>query len=481
MDSGTLINLMQEFGLWPDHEAIQDAVSGLRQRYADDARGLARELMQRNLLTPYQVNALFAGKGRQLVIGSYVIQERLGEGGMGQVFKARQQGTNNVVALKVIRQERVANPVAVSRYYREVQAATKMQHPNIVRTYDAGQADGTYYLAMEYIKGVDLSGYVKHRGPLPVRQACQFLAQAAGGLQHIHEHNLVHRDIKPGNLFLEEVASAVDNAAPGKQSTSLQLRSALRAPGSAHYQLRILDLGLARISEEDISGEHAGKIALTQEGAVMGTADYMAPEQARDCRAADIRSDIYSLGCTFYFALTGHVPFPGGSAIEKILHHQLDEPVMLEKFRPDLPAPVRAILRRMMAKPPADRFQTPAEVVAAVEPLCDDDGPAPLAVPVALVLEAGAGAVPADTAALATWQGGDGPAPMAIPLEAPQRATLSDIGGETDEPLVVLDRPPVPPRGRNLVWWVCLGVLGSGAAVVAVFLFAVLLKVLAKK
>jgi serine/threonine protein kinase len=179
----------------------------------------------------------------------------------------------------------------------------------------------------------------------------------------------------------------------------------------------------------------------------MGTADYIAPEQARDSREADIRSDIYSLGCTFYFALAGQVPFPGGTAMEKLLRHQLNEPAPLEQFRPDLPPPLGAILRRMMAKQAADRFQTPAEVAAAIEP----------------------------------WQGGDGPPPMAIPLESAQQPTMSDNAGETDEPVIVVDPHRVRSRPIGLLWRASVVLMVGGVAMVAVLLFSVLQRVLLKK
>jgi serine/threonine-protein kinase len=446
MDSRTLIQQMQQFGLWPDDPEAQGTITALAQRQTSDIRGFARELLQRDLLTAYQVNALMAGKGAQLVVGAYVVIERLGEGGMGQVFKARHRGTQQVVALKVIRPERVTNPIAVRRFQNEVRASEKMAHPNIVRSFDADQVDGTYYLAMEFIKGVDLSSFVKSRGPLPLAMALQLFAESARGLQHIHEHGLVHRDIKPGNLFLEEISAAV-SAEPGTPTTNLQLRSALRAPRNAQYRLRILDLGLARLSEDDLRGETGSKLGLTQEGAVIGTADYMAPEQARDSRAADIRSDLYSLGCTFYFALAGQVPFPGGTAIEKMLHHQLDEPAPLEKLRPDLPPALGQITRRLMAKRPEDRFQTPAELATALAPWADLDGP-PL---------------------------------VAIPIDAPQQPTLSDRAGETDEPVVIIDPNTIVGQPHNVLWLAGLVGVVAGVAAAAVGLFALLLHVLSKK
>jgi eukaryotic-like serine/threonine-protein kinase len=446
MDSRTLVSQMEQIGVWPNEPAAQRSIQELCQQHSADARGLARELLTRDWVTAYQVNALFAGKGSQLVVGPYVVLERLGEGGMGQVFKARHRHNQNIVALKVIRPERVANPISVSRYHREVQAAQQMNHPNIVRAFESDQANGTYYLAMEFIKGVDLLSFVKHRGPLPVSQACQLLAETAQGLQHIHEHGLVHRDIKPGNLFLEEVGGSLEESAGDKPTTNLQLRSALRASRTARYQIRIVDLGLARLCEQDLRALD-GQLDLTQEGAVVGTADYMAPEQARDSREADIRSDIYALGCTFYFALTGQVPFPGGTAIEKMLHHQLDEPAPIEKFRPDLPAELAAVLRRMMAKQPAERLQTPAEVAAAVAP----------------------------------WRGDDGTPPMAIPMETAEQPTLSDFAGLTDEPGVVVDPSAAPKRKFRLWWLLSLAVLFVAFAGMAIVLFNVLVRSMGKR
>jgi serine/threonine protein kinase len=447
MDSRALVTQMQQIGLWPDDVSVQSTIVSLCQQHSTDPRSFARELLQRNVLTAYQVNALFTGKADQLVVGPYIIQERLGEGGMGQVFKAQHRRMHNIVALKVIRPERIANAVAVFRFHREVRAAEKMDHPHIVRAFDADKTDNTYYLAMEYIKGVDLSSYVKHHGPLPVNEACRYLSQTASGLQHIHEHGLVHRDIKPGNLFLEELASIAAVAGPARAASNLQLRSSQRVQPKAHYQIRILDLGLARLNEDDLRAERGSKLGLTQEGSVMGTADYMAPEQARDSRQADIRSDIYSLGCAFYFALAGQVPFPGGGPMEKMLHHQLDEPAPVEKFRPDLPAMLPAILRRMMAKQADQRYQTPAEIVAAVAPWCGD---------------------------------GDGPPPTAIPLDAALQPTLSDIADATGDPVVVLGPHHLPHRSTGLLWLGCLVLMVTGVALAAVGLFAVLLKVIGK-
>jgi serine/threonine-protein kinase len=281
------------------------------------------------------------------VIPGYEILGRVGAGGMGQVYKARHVRLDRVVALKVIQPERLGSPDAVRRFYREARAAARLVHPNLVTVYDVDEAGGVHFLAMEYVDGVDLGRQVRERGPLPVARACEYARQAADGLQHVHERGLVHRDIKPANLLLSP---------DGRQ-------------------VKILDLGLARLDAAAPVGE--GTSELTQSGTLMGTPAFLAPEQARDARRADIRSDLYSLGCTLYYLLTGRQPFPGQSLAEVIVQHQLDEPESVTKLRPDVPAGVAAVLRRLMAKRPEDRYQTPAEAAVALAPFC----PAPSSVP----------------------------------------------------------------------------------------------------
>jgi serine/threonine-protein kinase len=425
MDSRSLVIQMQQLGLLPQDEAARRTIQALCREHPAEVRDFARELLKKHILTAFQANLLLTGKGQQLLVGPYIIQERLGEGGMGQVFKVQHRKLGRTLALKVIRPERASNPVAVSRFFREVQVAGQLAHPHIVRAYDAGQIDKTYYFAMEFVSGTDLAAHVKHHGPLPIKQACRFLLQAAEGMQHIHEHGLVHRDIKPNNLIL-----AYDRApTAAANGGGVAMRT---VPAT----LKILDLGLARLAVD----EDDSRKSLTREGAVMGTVDYMAPEQARDSRDADIRSDIYSLGCTFYFALTGQVPFPGGTSFEKMLHHQLDEPAPLEQFRPDLPAGLSAIVRRMMAKDPVQRFQQPAEVAAAVAQLDDSPAEPPLAIPVA--------------------------------EEAP--VTIDIASEETDEPLMIVDKTRLSYR-RTSPWLLLLGwALGLGLVFAALVLFTIL-------
>ncbi len=308
-----------------------------------DSQALAGELIRRGWLTPYQANQLLQGRGQELLLGSYVLLERLGEGGMGQVFKARNWKLGKIVSLKLIRKERLDNQDAVRRFEREVCAAAALSHPNIVHALDADHIGGTHLLVMEYVEGTDLARFVKKNGPLPVQQACQYIRQAALGLQHAFQRGMVHRDIKPANLLL---------TADGRT-------------------VKVLDMGLARLDRPADDDDKSS--TMTQEGMVMGTPDYIAPEQALESHTVDIRADLYSLGCTFYHLLTGRVPFPGGTFIQKINKHQFEEPQPVEALRCEVSAGVAGVVRKLMAKKPEDRYQTPAELVAALATESSED------------------------------------------------------------------------------------------------------------
>jgi WD40 repeat protein/serine/threonine protein kinase len=348
----TLFERLRESGLL--EPAQLEELERLPEARDADPRPLGRLLLQRGLLTRFQINQLAVGRGKELVLGSYVLLDRLGEGGMGQVYKAQHRRMNRVVALKVIRKDRLRSPDAVKRFYQEVQAAAQLHHPNIVLAYDADQVGQTYFLSMEYVDGRDLARLVKEDGPLPVARACDYVRQAAQGLQHAFQRGMVHRDIKPHNLLV---------ATGGEQTV---------AGGAPWGVVKILDMGLARLQ-----GAAEKNMAVTQLGAVIGTPDYLAPEQALDSRAADIRSDLYSLGCTLYFLLAGRPPFQAQALAELLLKHQMEAPTPLEQLRNDLPAGVIAIVARLTAKRPQDRFQTPAELIAALEPFCVEGGAAP--------------------------------------------------------------------------------------------------------
>jgi uncharacterized protein (TIGR03067 family) len=306
----------------------------------------------------------------------YRILELVGTGGMGAVYKAEHRLMQRTVALKVINPKFIQSKQAVERFRREVQAAARLQHPNIVHAYDAEQAGDVHYLVMEYVPGTDLGKVLEERGPLPVAEACEYVRQAALGLQHAHEHGMVHRDIKPQNLMVTRsparASSPARSASKGDDPTPPLL--AQRAG-----TVKILDFGLASLTSQaahDEAGEQQAtvdsqKSGLTQAGALMGTPDYMAPEQARDARGADIRSDIYSLGCTLYTLLAGKVPFPGGSAVDKVIAHASNHAAPIEKVRDDVPAGLAEVLGRMITKSPADRFPTPADVAAALAPFTE--------------------------------------------------------------------------------------------------------------
>ncbi len=264
----------------------------------------------------------------------YRVESVLGTGGMGTVFLAEHRLMERPVALKVIRPDLIQTPALVDRFRREARAAAKLGHPNIVTAYDAEQVGGTHMLVMEFVEGADLAHHVRDHGPLPAAEACEYARQAALGLQHAHEHGMVHRDVKPQNL----------------------MRTALG-------QIKVLDFGLARFASE-----LAARGGLTGDGVILGSADYIAPEQVDAPKAADIRSDVYSLGCTLYFLLAGRPPFPEGTLLQKLNAHARVEPTPLGTLRDDLPPGLAALVSRMMAKDPARRPRTPVEVALALAP-----------------------------------------------------------------------------------------------------------------
>jgi serine/threonine protein kinase len=339
--NGTLLENLKDCSLLDANQLRE--LENLPEARDPDPLPLARILVQRGWLTKFQVNLLAQGRGADLLLGPYVLLERLGEGGMGQVYKARHQPMQRIVALKLIRKERLASPDAVARFHREVQAVAHLAHPNIVAAYDAGRAGATHYMAMEYVEGIDLARLVREEGPLPVAMACEYARQAALGLQHAHERGLVHRDVKPANLLVQ---------GEGVQAT-----------------IKILDLGLARLTGA------GGEKGLTQSGQVVGTPDYLAPEQAINARTADIRSDLYGLGGTLYFLLTGWPPFPAESLAELLIKHQMNAPPRLRERRADVPEELEVLVRKLLAKKPQERYQTPAELIAALEPFCQGHAP----------------------------------------------------------------------------------------------------------
>jgi serine/threonine protein kinase len=280
----------------------------------------------------------------------YRVVRLLGAGGMGAVYEAEHLVMQRPVALKVIRRALTANAAARDRFRREVRAAARLSHPNIVATTDAEDAGETHFLVMEYVEGTDLGRLVQERGPLPVDRACDYIRQAALGLQYAFEKDMVHRDLKPHNLMLTPSPLPLSPA------------SGERGRGEGVGRVKILDFGLAYFASEVASAA-----SLTGTGMVLGTVDYMAPEQADSARQADIRSDIYSLGCTLYHLLAGQPPFPTGTPIQKVMAHREKKPQPLTELRPDLPEGFMPVLERMMAKNPRHRYRTPAAAALALE------------------------------------------------------------------------------------------------------------------
>lgn len=304
-----------------------------------EPRHVAAALVRANLLTAYQAKFLLLGRYRGFLIGGrYKILRLLGQGGMGTVYLAQHLVMNRLVALKVIGKKWLDRPETVTRFRQEIQAAARLCHPHIVMAFDAEQVDNLHYLAMEYIEGIDLSRLLQTRGPLSVMEVCEYVRQAALGLQHAHEQGMVHRDIKPQNLML----TSKEHPQPGI--------------------IKILDFGLARFAK---GVETPG---VTNPGTMLGTPDFMAPEQARRFHTTDIRADIYSLGCTLYYLLTGQVPFPAGGIMTKCLQHAYDNPSSLGQQRVDVSPGLILVFQRMTAKNPCDRYQTPGEVAWALEP-----------------------------------------------------------------------------------------------------------------
>jgi serine/threonine-protein kinase len=344
IDRDTFLTHLRQSGLLSSAQ-----LKDLESRLPDSSRGrvVARTLIEQGLLTRFQAEQLLAGRSSGFFLDQYRILDHLGQGGMSRVFKAEHRTMGRIVALKVLSPTLLRTDRAQELFLREVRAVAMLVHPNIVTAFDANQCDGRYYLVLEYVNGLNLDQYVREKGPLPVSVACDFIRQAALGLQYAHEKGMVHRDIKPANLLLQ----LDDHNRP--------------------QSVKVSDFGLARLNEPERPAHDRVGTILAKDNTVMGTPDFLSPEQARSLHKTDIRSDLYSLGCTFHFLLTGRVPFAGGTTMEKLIRHSTEVPPSVRDTRPDVPAVVAAIVAKLLAKNPAERYPTPGDLIDELLPFCE--------------------------------------------------------------------------------------------------------------
>jgi eukaryotic-like serine/threonine-protein kinase len=373
-----LLDLVRRSGL------VEEAVLGAYLQRLDPAAlslpppKLAGRLIRDGIITHFQAEQFLQGKCKGMILGSYKVLERLGSGGMALVYLCEHAHLQRRVAMKVLPTNNAKDAEYLKRFYREARATAALEHPNIVRAYDVDQDQNKHFLVMEYVEGALLQDLVQKFGPFSPERAAHYIAQTATGLQHIHESGLVHRDIKPENLIVDRAGT-----------------------------VKILDLGLARFQDSEE--------VLTR--GVLGTPDYLSPEQCRDSHNVDIRGDIYSLGGTLYYLLSGRPPFPEGTIAQKLAYHQTKQPRSIRADRPDVPAELEMVVATMMGKDPADRYQTPIEVVEALSP----------------------------------WTAA--PLPPPAEEEMPRLSPKARGTGDTDANLALTPRvqpaAPAPPRGTN--------------------------------
>ncbi len=337
------VELVQKSQLVPA-DRLQVACDGLReslkgQPSEQQLRLLCVGLVDQGLLTRWHIKNLITGKTRGYFLGNYKLLDHLGRGGMGTVYLAEHIALQRRVAVKVLPSSWVQDATFIERFQREARVIASLDHPNIVRAYDFDRIDGAHFLVLEYIAGKDLASLVRQReSPLPIADVADYLSQAALGLHHAHEKGIVHRDVKPSNLLID-----------------------------ANGCLKVLDLGLARLSQDETSS-----VTVANNQQLLGTADYLAPEQALNSHSADHRADIYSLGCTLFYALTGRPPFHEGTIAQKIAQHQVAERPLVQAIRPEVPQSLGDLCRRMMDKDPAQRVASALEVATSLREIASE-------------------------------------------------------------------------------------------------------------
>jgi serine/threonine protein kinase len=332
------VRSLTDTGILPAEEVTSLVTSFSEDQAGIDVEKLAKELVRQQKLTRFQASVIFRRQARGLRFGDYVVLDKLGSGGMGQVFKSENRQTGQIVAIKLLRATYTKSQRAVARFYREAETAMRLKHRNLVSVLEAGEWNGLHFLVMELIDGRDVRSVIKENGPLSVASAIDVLCQAALGLEHAHQQGIVHRDIKPANLLLD-----------------------------ATGRLVVLDLGLARLEDPDEEGEGEDAGRLTMPGTFLGTLEYVAPEQAVDAHDVDGRCDIYSLGCTLHYLLRGRPPYRRENAAQTLLAHCHEPIPNLREEVAGIPERLAALFERMVAKKPADRVATMTDVVAELE------------------------------------------------------------------------------------------------------------------
>lgn len=404
-----------------------------------DVDGFRKFMVQKQHLTDYQGALLQRGRADGFFIGGYVIQDRIGRGGRSAGVYRAVHASGQVVALKVLPASKARSPQVLARFQREGRLLTQLDHPNIVRAYQLGTTSGVHYIVMEHIEGETLDEILNRRKQLPTEEAVRITAQALQGLDHLHSKRMVHRDLKPANLMVTPRP-----AANGEDHT-------------LHATLKILDIGLGReLFDEEASITHDAQ--LTTEGAVLGTPDYLAPEQARDARSADIRSDIYSLGCVLYHMLAGRPPFVEKNVMAIMVRHATEPVPPIQQYAPAVPPGLLVILNKMLAKNPAHRYDTPgkaAEALQAFMPTGASDAMKAKVIPAYQEwLESESGMAPVPEVVKPAPAEKNEKRPVQInPVPGtgtgpalPTRASLRGNAPRAEAPFATVTKPPLAPR-----------------------------------
>ena len=329
-----LLPVIRSSGVIGERQLAEIKSKVLQGDYPLDSTALADALVRDNLLTSFQAKRLLSNRPQGLIVGRYIILDRIGSGSMGRVYRAHHVMMDRVVALKIIAPEISSNERVVARFQREMKLVGRLDHPNVVRAFDADQLNRVLYIVMEYVAGTSLGDRLKKKGPIPAAEMIDYAAQAALGLAHAHEQGIVHRDIKPSNILLNE-----------------------------ERRIKILDLGLGVLMEADSAATFA-----TADGIAVGTVDYMSPEQACG-RDVDGRSDLYGLGCSMYHLMTGKLPFPGDSPIERLGKRIGGRHTPITEYLPEMPSSFVRVLDKLLAHKPHERYATAAEAAAALQSL----------------------------------------------------------------------------------------------------------------